>query len=232
MQNERVRHIMTEAVVWIDVGQPISEVLRLFAHYPVHHLPVVDAGEVKGMLSSADMLNLKHFIPKSGAQGSAALLNERFKVDMIMRRPVITAQPDDMISDAASLMATHGIHALPVVNDSNKLVGIVTTTDIMQALLHGIGIKPAPAERDAQRSLTELQMRHAVEAARSATRSGADEDGIAAAMLQLHERNILLEALREDMARYLRGGHDQHLHARLLKGLDQLKRQSELSAPL
>jgi hypothetical protein len=55
---------------------------------------------------------------------------------------------------------------------------------------------------------------------------------IAAAMLHLHERNILLESLREDVARYLRGGHDQHLHARLLKNLDQLNRQTDLSTLL
>ncbi len=232
MQNERVRHIMTEAVVWIDVGEPVVEVLRIFANYPVHHLPVVDGAEVKGMLSSADMLKLEHFIPKSGIQGSAALLNERFKVDTLMRRPVITAKLDDTIAEAASRMVTHGVHALPVVNDGNKLVGIVTTTDVMQALLHGIGIKPVAARPDASHKLTDMEMRHAIEAAKSAMLNGAAAEGIEAALLHLRERNVLLESLRADVARYLRGGHDLHLHARLLKNLDQLHQQTELSTPL
>lgn len=230
--NERVRHIMTEAVVWIDVHEPITEALRLFADYPLHHLPVVDDGELKGMLSSADMLKLEHFIPKSGVQGSAALLNERFKVAVLMRRPVITAELDDTIADAASRMATRGIHALPVVNDNYKLVGIVTTTDIIQALLNGIGVETAPAQAAAQRALSDLEMHHAIEAAKSATLKGADADGIAAAVLQLQERNVLLESLREDVARYLHGGQDHQLHARLLKTLDRLKGQTGLAAPL
>ena len=54
--DERVRHIMTGAVLSIDVHQPITEVLRLFATHTLHHLPVVDELELKGMLSSADLL--------------------------------------------------------------------------------------------------------------------------------------------------------------------------------
>jgi CBS domain-containing protein len=58
-----------------------------------------------------------------------------------MRSPVVTAGLDDTIADAASRMVTHAVHSLPVVDESNHLLGIVTTTDIMQALLHGIGLK-------------------------------------------------------------------------------------------
>jgi CBS domain-containing protein len=44
MQDEHVRHIMTAAVLSIDVGESITEAMRLFASYPAHHLPVVDGG--------------------------------------------------------------------------------------------------------------------------------------------------------------------------------------------
>jgi CBS domain-containing protein len=54
-----------------------------------------------------------------------------------MRRPVVTAKLDDTIADAVSRMASSGIHSLPVISEDNDLLGIVTTTDIMQALLHG-----------------------------------------------------------------------------------------------
>ena len=231
MQNERVRHIMSEAVVWIDVDDPVSEMLRMFANFPVHHLPVVDESGVKGMLSTADVLKLEHFMPRTQGQGSAALLNERFKISAIMRSPAITAQLDDTIADAVARMVMHGIHALPVVNETNKLVGIVTTTDIMQALLHGIGIKRAEAN-EAKRGPSDQAMRRAIAAAQAALQKGTDTDGVAASMLHLHERNVLLEGLREDVARYLHGGQDQQLHTRLLKNLGHLNRQSELSAPL
>jgi CBS domain-containing membrane protein len=232
MQNERVRHIMTETVLSIGVHESVTKALRLFAHYPVHHLPVVDGLELKGMLSSADMLKLEHFIPKAGAPGSVALLTERFRIDSMMRQPVITAKLDDTIADAASRMTTHAIHALPVVDENNHLIGMVTTTDIMHALLHGIGLKPDLEQHAANRKPTELEVRRAIEAARSSTLNRTDTNGVAATMLFLHERNALLEELRQNVARYLHGGQDERLHTRLLKDMDRLDQQTELSIRL
>ncbi|MGB7740115.1 MAG: CBS domain-containing protein [Steroidobacteraceae bacterium] len=220
---------MSEAVLSISVHEPVTEALRLFADYPLHHLPVVDESGLIGMLSSADMLKLEHFMPKSGSQAAAALLNDRFRIDTMMRRPVISAKPDDTIADAAASMASNGIHALPVVNENNHLVGIVTTTDIVAALLHGSRLKPGLEQHAASRQPTELEMRRAIAAAESATLNGTDADGIAALLLYLHERNALLEELRQDVTRYLRSGQDEQLHTRLLQEIDRLDRQAELS---
>ena len=226
MQRERIRRIMSEAVLSIGVDEPVSEALRLFADYPLHHLPVVDQSGLAGMLSSADMLKLQHFMPKLDTQAAAALLNDRFRIESMMRRPVISAGPDDTIADAAASMATHGVHALPVVNEDNRLVGIVTTTDIVGALLHGIRPRPEPGQHSARRQPTELEVRHAIEAAESATLNGTDTNGIAAWALYLHQRNALLDELRQNVARYLRSGQDEQLHTRLLQEVDQLERHA------
>jgi len=235
MQDEHVRHIMTAAVLSIDVGESITEAMRLFASYPAHHLPVVDGGVLRGIISTADMLKLEYFLPKSGAQASAILLNKRFKIDKLMRSPVFTAGLDDTIADAASHMVTHAVHALPVVDESNRLLGIVTTTDIMQALLHGIGLKRVAEQHDGNPKPRELAIRRAIESANSATMHGTDPDGIASFMLYLKERNALLEELRVDVARYVHGGQDERLHSSLVKDLDKLERRTqevELSIPL
>jgi hypothetical protein len=65
-------------------------------------------------------------------------------------------------------------------------------------------------------------MRRAVEAAVSATQAGTDTDGVAATMLRLRDRNVLLEDLRQDVARYLHAGQDERMHTRLVKDLDRL----------
>ena len=234
MQDDRVRHIMTAPVLSIGVHEPITEVLRIFAHSPLHHLPVVDRSELKGILSSADMLQLEYFLPKSGLpksgmQGSAVLLNDRFRVQRMMRWPVSTAKLDDTIADAASRMATSGIHSLPVIDEDNQLLGIVTTTDIMQALLRGIGLKPRAEQREARRRPTGLEMRRAIQSAESMALNGTDPDGVAAAMLYLHERNAPLEDLRQNVTRYLRGGQDERLHTRLVREVDELEQTGEVS---
>lgn len=235
MQNERVRHIMAAEVLSIDIRESITEAMRLFASYPVHHLPVLDQTGLRGILSTADMLKLEYFLPKSGAQASSVLLNNRFRIDTLMRSPVVTAGLDDTIADAASRMVTNAVHSLPVVDEGNQLLGIVTTTDIMQALLHGIGLKTTSEQHDGNPRPSDLVMRRAIELANSATLHGTDQDGIAAAMLYLNERNTLLETLRVDVARYVQGGQDEQLHSCLLKDLDKLAervQKVELSIPL
>jgi CBS domain-containing membrane protein len=235
LQQERVRHIMVEAVVSIGIHEPITEAVRLFAEYPLHHLPVTDKSGLKGMLSSADMLKLEFFLPKTGARTTAAWLNDRFRIDALMRAPVITATLDDTIADAASRMVVNAVHSLPVVNEGNHLLGIVTTTDIMSALLHGIGLKPRSGQDEPIHKPTALEMRRAIEAAESAILNGDDADGVAATMLYLHGRNGILESLRQDVARYMLVGQDEQLHARLLQALDrsaQPGQSLEFPAPL
>jgi CBS domain-containing protein len=223
MRDCRVRHIMTAEVVSIEVHEPVTELIRLFASYPVHHLPVIEQGEVRGMVSSADMLKFESFIPKSGVMTSAALLNERFKIKIIMRQPVVTAAPDDTIEDAASRMVSHGVHALPVVNETRHLIGIVTTTDIMQALLHGIGLRSARDQTEVRRTPSELELRGALDAAERSTVDGTDTQGVGAALLYVQQRNERLEQLRQNVARYLHGGaEDAQLHSRLMKNIELL----------
>ena len=56
----------------IEADRPVSEVLDCFFQYPIHHLPVVRDGRLAGMLSSADVMKLECFLPKS-ATGSREL---------------------------------------------------------------------------------------------------------------------------------------------------------------
>ncbi len=95
-----VNRLMTEAVLPIDVSAPLSEALRLFAEYPVHHLPVVRGATLVGMLSSADVMKLEGFLPKNG-KASRDYLDQRFRIDMLMRHPAISVLPHQSAEDAA-----------------------------------------------------------------------------------------------------------------------------------
>jgi CBS domain-containing protein len=134
--SDPVNRHMSEAVLSIDVTAPASEILRLFMEYPVHHLPVVDNGKVVGMLSSADLLKLDAFLPKGRARPAGEFLDQRVRIDQLMRKPAITVGASQSVEAAATLMAEHAFHSLPVVDTAGNLVGIITTTDIMAAALH------------------------------------------------------------------------------------------------
>ena len=158
LSNERVQTIMTEAVLSIDQHAGASEVLRYFATYPIHHLPVVDGSTVVGMLSTADVMKLEHMLPRAGGNAHD-YLDQRLKAGALVRGAPVTIRANQSIEEAAMLMARKAIHALAVVDAQDHLLGIVTTTDIMSAQLGAASpaAVAAPALEQMQQRLQGLE---------------------------------------------------------------------------
>jgi acetoin utilization protein AcuB len=85
-----------------------------------HHLPVVDDGRLVGILSDRDLY--------------APGLDDDDEVETVMSTDLFTTTPHEPLSDAALRMLSEGINALPVV-DGEMLVGVITTTDCLMALM-------------------------------------------------------------------------------------------------
>lgn len=201
-----VNRLMTKAVLWVDVSSPVSEALRVFKGYPVHHMPVVREGTLVGMLSSADIMKLDGFLPNN-VTSIGGYLDQKFTIEDLMSRPAISIESHRPVEDAARLMVVHAIHSLPVVNDQNHLLGIITTTDLMQALLFGPPRAVNNADSNRTASLSESSpsagaLEMSVEAAREAVLAECDSNGIARALLHYYERAMTLEGLREMVHRY------------------------------
>ena len=113
-----VRDIMTREVVTLRPEMPVSEAARVLFHHRIHGAPVVDAdGRVVGVLSAMDLIG------KSGET-----------VGDLMTREVIAVQEDTPVTEAGTLMLQHRIRRLPVLR-GDRLVGIVTITDVVNAFL-------------------------------------------------------------------------------------------------
>jgi hypothetical protein len=148
-----------------------------------------------------------------------------------MSKSVIKIQPHQPLTDAADLMASHGIHALPVVDTQDQLLGIVTTTDIMNATLQPVarvGAVSSPA--DAVRPwpcdirLVGPEFDQAVAAAKTAVDAGQDQQGIARTLLYLQQRLVLLERLLQIADQYLTCGQGQSLQVALREVIGEAKR--------
>jgi acetoin utilization protein AcuB len=131
----RVKELMTSKVFTVEPHDMIDRVFFLIHYEKVRHLPVLEKGKLVGIVSDRDMY--KALGPKSNskaiegtAQGSELHVVPK-KVMNIMRRGVITVSPDTLASEAAGIMADHKIGALPVL-DNDKLVGILSATDILR----------------------------------------------------------------------------------------------------
>lgn len=238
--DEPLSRIMTEAVVVIDLHQKVSEALDCFFQYPIHHLPVLREGKLAGMLSSADLMKLEHFAPKSVAD-RAAYLDERFSIENLMRTPVASLRPSASLAEAASRIADLGVHAVPVVDDHDHVIGIVTTSDIIRTLLHGPPRRgeqqPLPPSAKAMAAADDEPTYHrkptvdeyglALRTAETLHVEARDPRYLGKTMLYLDQRRGYLEKVAELADRFLLTGQDEHVHALLLKAIHAAKRAEE-----
>lgn len=131
----RIAEIMTHKVFTVEPQDLIDRVFFLINYEKIRHLPVVEKGKVVGIVSDRDLY--KAIGPKShsnaidGSSKSHELHVVNTKVQNIMRRGVISTTPETLVSEAAGIMAEHKIGALPVMQE-HKLVGIVSTTDLLR----------------------------------------------------------------------------------------------------
>ena len=238
---EPVSRIMTEAVVVIEMDRPVSEVLDCFFQYPIHHLPVVKQGKLTGMLSSADVMKLEYFVPKATVD-RAKFLDERLTIEQLTQTTVLSLRPHIGIGEAAQRMIEAGVHAVPIVDDADRVIGIVTTSDVIQSLLHGPprkGNAEAPKAAAAPTSAGDPEQVHyhqkptpvekatAMHTANVLHVEARDPRFLGKAMLYLEQRTAYLEKVMDLADRFLLTGQDVHVHALLLKAIHAAKRAEE-----
>lgn len=136
-----VKNRMTKNPICIDVNAKISDVVDVMNEHHLHRLPVVKGKKLAGLVTES-------MISKKGAFSSTSLsiyelnyLLSKTSVDAIMVKDVITIHEDRYLEDAALLMFKHDIGCLPVVNDDNDIVGILTSNDVLSSFLDILGYR-------------------------------------------------------------------------------------------
>jgi CBS domain-containing protein len=148
---QRVKDVFSKEVVAVNTDDTVQEALRLMVENRVSALPVVNGKEVcVGILSATDLMGLARdlneelsevqgaeFTPQSLIDRVAEQDFGRRRVHELMTEVVETIGPDATLAAAARAMLHHQVHRLPVVNERQRLVGIISTTDIMAAFVDG-----------------------------------------------------------------------------------------------
>lgn len=132
---DRVRDWMAREVITVGPEQSVAAAREIMWNRHVRHLPVVDRGHLVGMISDRDVRgpDVAAAVALSSIQRDILAGSQR-PVRTLMTTGVQTVWPRDTIVYAASLMAQWKIGALPVVDD-DRLIGIITTTDCLRALV-------------------------------------------------------------------------------------------------
>lgn len=125
----KVEKYMSHTPVTIRDNTVYSKAFNIMQEKDLHHLPVVNAkNEVVGILTRRDLqIAAQHF------------REAPVEVSDVMHTPVVTISPDEPLLEAARQMIDKRIGGLPVLDDNGKMVGILTETDLLRALIDLLG---------------------------------------------------------------------------------------------
>lgn len=125
---------MTSNLQTLHEGEPVSKLRTIFEEGNVHHIPVVSGDKLVGIVSWNDLLRISFGeYGNQDGEGLDAVLDHTYKLSDVMSRNLTTIPTNGTVREAAHTLSEGNFHALPVV-DGEKLVGIVTTTDLMKYL--------------------------------------------------------------------------------------------------
>ena len=129
---------MTRKVITLSPMDTMRDAQRILLENRIHHLPVVEGGELVGIVSDTDLR--KWFLREEMVDEKGTVTRRIGHVGEIMTRDVVTMSPWDTIEDALLILHQRRFGSLPVV-EGKKLVGIVTKADVLGMFIDALNIE-------------------------------------------------------------------------------------------
>lgn len=136
-KREPVSTIMSKHVISIQLDDSLAEAHRLIRKHHIRHLPVVHGQQLVGIISKTDLNRLTFSSIFAGEGDTDEAVFDMLTIKQVMSHKPRAIKEDDTIKHVAEILSKEEFHALPVVSsdDESKLVGIVTTTDVIKYML-------------------------------------------------------------------------------------------------
>jgi acetoin utilization protein AcuB len=135
-----VQDVMQRGVVVVNPDTPLSEAMRLLQRRGIRHLPVLDQGNLVGIVSDRD-------VKAAVGAGALSARGAEPRARDVMTRAVVTIAPMFPVEEAARIMVTKKISALPV-TEGDRLLGIVTETDVLDLFVRAMGVTEPSSRLD------------------------------------------------------------------------------------
>ena len=139
MKQDLVKNWMTRDVITITPDTSLHEAHRLMTEKRIRRLPVVDHGKLIGLVTLGDVRSAE---PSSASTLSVWEMNNllaKLRVSEIMTRDPVTISQEATISTVAEIMLERKFSCLPVVDNKDQLVGIITESDIFRLVVREWG---------------------------------------------------------------------------------------------
>ena len=138
MEKTRVRDIMTSPAIVAPPDMKVPAATALMRHYTIRHLPVVENERLVGIVSRGDLREASSAAATNANSYETNFMLSQLQLHNIMTRKVFTVTPDAFIVHAAELMIENHIAGLPVLDQDDHVVGVVTDSDLLKLLLRSL----------------------------------------------------------------------------------------------
>ncbi len=127
-----VREVMTENVVTVPITATLGDVMDTMLACDVRHVPVVEDGALRGMVSDRDVRSVA--VPtRENADRPRLRVDLAMSVTEVMQSDIISVSPEDELGEVVDLMIDYKVGAVPVSGDGEQLIGIVSYIDVLRA---------------------------------------------------------------------------------------------------
>jgi CBS domain-containing protein len=127
-----VKEVMTKEVKTVSPDMVLPDAHQMMSRNNIRRVPVVDGDKLMGIVT---LSNIQQATPSDATSLSVWEMNyllAKLTIKKIMTSPVMTVGEDDPISKAANMMLANKFGGIPVVNSADRLVGMVTESDIFR----------------------------------------------------------------------------------------------------
>ena len=133
----KVHEWMVKDPVTVSKDQEVQDCVDLMKEYSIRHLPVVEDQKLVGLVTESDLREV-----------SSASFIEDMTIESVMITKPITVSPDTDIEDAAKLIYYHKIGGLPVIDNDEEVVGIITVVDLLEVFIELMGVMKSSSRID------------------------------------------------------------------------------------
>jgi CBS domain-containing protein len=131
----QVKHIMTTDLITADPDETLDAVRHKLMDNHIQHIPVVDGKKIVGIISKGDIHRMEHHFTLFRSEKALESNRQIFSTILaseIMTKSLVKLKDTDAATIAVDLFRENLFHALPVVNDKDQLVGMISPLDLLR----------------------------------------------------------------------------------------------------
>ena len=135
MKRELVKNWMSREVITVTPDTSLTKLHRLMTDYKIRRIPVIKKGRLAGIVTLGDIREAEPTGATSLSIWEINYLIAKLQAKDIMTRNPVTISPEATVGEAAKLMLQHKVSGLPVVDEDNRVIGIITESDIFRMVV-------------------------------------------------------------------------------------------------